>query len=266
MKQDLTSQDLYQEVQDTLKKTEDYLLKLEKISFSMSPVFAEVEESLDALIKLLRNERVYALCKQIQLFRTELNTLEDNRGYDSEVFQDIFVSLKKIGKGSHREILSAASIKSTLGRFKEFSSQLLASKGLTNSLDASQPKKFLMLKDASTSFLVPIKKKLWQKKIINKAYKDKIMIHLKLENIDDSFVFKSIIQGDRAKRCSQRIALLVRIENNELKGILSDKIEGIIYLNPRLFLDKLEYLKVNRSTSKSFIWLKRRRFFIRSLA
>ena len=195
----------------------------------------------------------------------ELNTLENNCGYDSRVFQNMFISLKKIGKGSHQEILSVAALKNILSKFKQFNNQLFTAREGVGFLETSQPKKFLMLKDASASFLVPVKKKLWQKKIINKAYKDKITIQLKLKNIKDSFVFKSILSGQREKRKPERVALLMRIENDEIKGVLSDEMEGIIYFNPRLFLSKLEYLKVDHSTSRSFIWLKGRRFFIHSL-
>ena len=269
MRQGLTSQKLYQEVRDTLKKTEDSLLKLEKISFSMSPIFEEVEGSLDALIKILKSEKVHGLCRQIRSLKTRLNTLENKKGYDSDTFQNIFALLKKIRKENHTEILSIARLRDILGRnalgkFKEFNKQFF--KAPANSLNASPPKKFLMLKDSSTSFLVPIKKKIWQKKIINKAYKDEIKIQLKSDKIHGAFVFKSILQGEREKRSSQRVALLVRNENDDLKGILSDETEGIIYLSPSVFLNKLKYLKVNHSTSKSFIWLKGRRFFIRSLA
>ena len=259
-----SSQELYTLVDREFEEIKSIFFKLEKVFFSLSPIYDALYIKLENLIKTLQKEKTPVLLGKIKELKKNIEDLWRERGYEPEIFQELYILLNKTQKSSASDILSAESLKNKIFIF-QYKAKNFLTPASKESVDASsQSKKFLMVFDDNTRFLIPFKEKVWQKKIERKAYRDQIKIQVEDDGSSGLYLFKSLMRSTRQKSPLERYAVLVIDENGEKKGFLADHIEGMIYLNPRLFLNKIDYLRMG-SYTKAFIQLRGRRYFIEKL-
>ena len=259
-----SSQELYTLVDWEFEEIKNIFFKLEKVFFSLSPIYDALYIKLENLIKILQKEKTPVLVGKIKELKKNIEDLWKERGYEPEIFQELYILLNKIQKSSASDIISAESLKNKILLFQYKAKNFLTHSSKEGIDTSSQSKKFLMVSDNRTRFLVPFKEKVWQKKLNRKAYRDQIKIQVEDDDLTGLYLFNSLIRASREKRSSERYAVLVIDENGEKKGFLADHIEGMIYLNPRLFLNKIDYLRMG-SYTKAFVYLRGQRYFIEKL-
>ena len=200
----------------------------------------------------------------MKVFKKDLSILSRYKGYEPEAFQELFTSLSHICKLSSDDITVANVFKNKVFFFQDRVKRFLLDPRGSDIASENTYKQLLMVADNGTNFLVPMREKIWQTKIIRHAYRNHLKIKLRLNKIYTSHDFKSLAQGSREKRLGSRFAILVFDECGHKKAFLTDEVHGVIYLNPRLFIQKIQYLSVHSKT-EAFIRLRGRKYFIKKL-
>ncbi len=262
--QKTSSQELYTLVNQYLQEVKDTLIKIEKKYFSLSPLFDTLNIYLDRIFFLLRKEKIYDLARRVKRLKKDLSIISHHKGYEPEVFQELFASLSKICKLSSDDIMVANVLKRKIFFFQDKVKKSLPEPPASYIHSEDTYKKLLMVADNGINFLVPIREKIWQKKIIRHAYRNYLKIKLKLDEVHTLHVFNSLAKGSREKRAEFRFAILISNEHGHKKSFLTDEVHGVIYLNPRLFAQKVQYLSI-RSKTEAFIHLRGRKYFIKKL-
>ncbi len=266
-----SNQKLYTFINQDLQEIEKIIFDLEKKYFSLNPLFDILNIKLNKLIDVLRKEKIYALLRKIKAFKKEIKILSIYKGYEPEVFQKLFKSLKKTNKESIIDIIARGSLKSRITFFKNKIEQNEIEELAINSFDEEKLssdniyKQLLMVSDNNTNFVIPIKARLWQRKIIHHAYRDHLKIKFNMKTLNQLYSFTSLTLGFRNKSLGYRFAILLSDEDDCDKGVLVDKVHGTIYLNSQLFSQKIEYLNIDSEVKKAFIRLQGRRYFIKKL-
>jgi hypothetical protein len=176
-------------------------------------------------------------------------------GYNAEAFHILFGQLKSILNKLPDEIFSESAVKLIKEKIKNEARKWLP-EGLPS---RSTMRKFIALKNDDMTFLVPFKKKIWEKTVDNRK---KLKIQIKSISGDNIFPFRTLLSSSQNPDKKQKLAVLLELENSNKLGILTDQIEGVLVFSKKFLKKHLEYFPVGDGNYKPFIQLKGKRYFM----
>jgi len=253
-------QDLYTKLELDFTSLKDDFMNLEKAYYNLTPIYERIEDKFDMVLNDLKSRPSSGINRRIASLKEVLLDLKSKRGYDIKIFQHIFLLLEKLMKNAAIEIVPPKFLESLTKRVQQ---ETLKVKNIESQRKEKIKKNsiaFMMLLNNNMNFLVPAKKKIWQKIIKNKK---NLRIQVKNVEIIDTIVFDQLpgkVFYD--KENEKKIAVLYKDKNDNLKGLLIDKFEGMIYLNQNLLKKKIQYLKYNNDHYEPYIQLKGKKYYL----
>ncbi|MDH5716118.1 MAG: hypothetical protein OEZ22_00600 [Spirochaetia bacterium] len=253
--------DLYFLTDNKIKDIEKELVELEKQFFSLIPSFENVELKLNDVLSLMLDHKCELVVKKIINLISMVRTLKQKRGYDMQIFQDIFSYLNKTTKSIPNEIVPSKLKEKLNKRILRKAQNILKEKILQNKLELNNAVKYFMTKNGSMGFLIPYSEKIWSSIV---PYKKNLKIKIKSLPEPNVFLFTELPgYSENEKNPQNKTALLIKEKNGNIKAYIVDKIENTIILNPRLYEKKAEKFQISDKENKEYIKIKGERYFIR---
>lgn len=245
----------YEKIRTGLGELEKDLLFLEKQYFSLTPFYERLFNRLEKLLAEAKENNATLLKFRIKNLNYEIVRFYKKSGYNVENFHHLFRALTTIIHKLPDEVFSEPAVKIIQEKIKSE-----AAKWIGDGFSGKSPMhKYLAVENEDTHFLIPFKRKLWEKQVENKS---RLKIQIKSIPGDNIFLFKRL-PGNASNAPSQKMAVLMETEDNEKNGILTDKIDGIMIFSEKFLKKNMDYFPVGDSTFSPYLTLKGIRYFIR---
>jgi len=247
--------DFYQKISFELEQLESDLLNLEKEYFAITPVYEKLFNRLDNIKEITVKNHSTLLNFRIKNLQSELIRFHKNSGYNLNSFHSIFKHLHTIKNKLPDEIFSEPAIQIIKEKIK-----MEASKWIPDGLPGKSPlHKYLALVNDNTHYLIPFKRKLWEKTVENKL---KVRIQIKSIPGENVFLFRSL-PGNDQKTVNVKSAVLLESEVGVKFGILTDKIEGTMIFSEKFLKKKTDYFPISDEKFTPCLQFHGKRYFIR---
>jgi len=258
-------QNLYAKLELDFESLKDNFMDLEKAYYNLTPIYEKIQNTFDKILNSLQDKKSSGLSRRIVALKEVLLDLKSKRSYDIKTFQNIFLLLNKIVDKSASEIVPPKFLETLTKRIEN---EVIKNQQIEKAKKIKFKKNstcFLMLKDHAMKFLISIKNKVWQGKVNNKKnvkIRFKFLENKNLINFDKLPGQPKSYNWESGSSVEKKIAILYTNEKNVMKGILADKLEGLIYLGKKLLEEKKEYLEYDNKKYEPYITLKGSKYYI----
>ncbi|MDH4262139.1 MAG: hypothetical protein OEV78_03735 [Spirochaetia bacterium] len=247
--------DFYQKVSIEIEQLEADLFSLEKEYFAITPVYEKLFNRIENIHDLTAENHATLLNFRIKNLQNEITRFHKNSGYNLNAFHSIFKHLHTIKNKLPDEIFSEPAYKIIKEKIR-----MEASKWIPDGLPGKSPlHKYLSLVNDDTYYLIPFKRKLWEKKVENK-----IKVRIQIKSIPDNNVFLfRCLPGNDQINVKEKLAVLLESENGIKFGILTDRIEGTMIFSEKFLKKKTDYFPVSDAKFTPYLHIHGKRYFIR---
>jgi len=248
--------DFYQAIRFELELLEGDFFKLEKEYFAITPVYDKIFNRLDRLQKASEENQASLIGYRIKNLRRQLKHFHKNSGYNLDAFSEIFKQLHTLKSKLPDEVFSEPALQVIKEKVK-----LEASKWISGGLPRKSPlHKHLALQNDGTCFLVPFRRKLWEKSVESAG---RVRIQIKSAEGDKVFSFRAL-PGNVQSQTRFKQAILLESEKGVKFGILADKIEGVMIFSEKFLKKKTDYFPVGNGNFTPCLNLHGKRYFLRN--
>ena len=245
----------YQKISSELEQLESDFLNLEKEYFAITPSYEKIFNRLEKIQKVASENEATLIHYRVKNLQREVAHFHKKSGYNLDAFHNIFKHLHALKSKLPDEIFSEPALKIIREKVK-----LEASRWIQDGLPKkSNLHKYMALINDDMHFLLPFKRKIWEKKVENKK---RMRIQIKSLEGENIFSFQSL-PGNDEDRVKEKIAILLETEKGSKFGILTDKIDGIMIFSEKFIAKKKDYFPVSDGNFTPYLTLKGIRYFIR---
>jgi len=247
--------EFYDKISHEIGLLESDLFHLEKEFFSVTPAFDILFNRLEKIQKISMENNATLLNYRIKNLHNELRHFHKNSGYNLNAFHEIFRNLHLLKNKLPDEIFSGPALQLIREKVK-----MEASKWIAEGLPGKSPlRKFLALENDNSYYVIPFKKKLWEKRVKNKK---KIRIQIKAMPGENTFSFRCL-PGNDESRTREKTAILLESEKDIKFGILADVVEGVMIFSEKFLKKKTDYFPIGEGNFTRCLNLRGKRYFIR---
>jgi hypothetical protein len=247
--------DFYQKVSVEIGQLEADLFNLEKEYFAITPAYEKLFNRLEKIQEVTDENHATLLSYRIKNLNRELIRFHKNSGYNINAFHAIFKHIHAIKSKLPDEIFSEPALEIIKEKVK-----MEAAKWIPDGLPKKSPlHKYLALINDNTHYLIPFKRKLWEKPVENKR---KVRIQIKSMTGENIFSFRCL-PGNDQNTVKEKAAVLLESEKEAKFGILTDRVEGVMVFSEKFLKKKTDYFPVSEGKFTPCLNLHGKRYFIR---
>lgn len=247
--------DFFQKISFELEQLEAGFLNLEKEYYAITPSYEKLFERLDKLLKITSENDSTLLNYRIKNLQRELVYFHKNSGYNIDAFHKIFKHLHALKGKLPDEIFSEPALQIIKEKVKSEAARWIP-EGLPKKSDLH---KYLAVKNDDMHFVIPLKRKLWEKQVENKK---KMRIQIKSMEGANIFNFRSLPGNDEG-RVKVKKAVLLESDNGKKFGILCDTVQGVMIFSDKFLKKKTDYFPVGDGNFTPYLTLQGNRYFIK---